>query len=271
MIRSCVLVGGAGAVGGMFAKLLTASGIAVDVVDPSVDGRTVADVDPSAADMVMLAVPERVALAALPGVSAAMRPDALLVDTLSVKGRIAAIAPDRQMVSLNPMFAPSLGMAGRPVAAVVLGDGPAARELLAHVETWGGRVVRTDADTHDKLTAAAQVLTHAAVLGFGHALAAMNLDITQLSAIAPPPHTTMLALLARITSGTPEVYWDVQAANPYAPQARQHLADGIRAVADAVEQGTEADFAALLARMAGALGPDMDHYRDLCARLFTVS
>lgn len=95
------------------------------------------------ADLVVLAVPEQVALAAVPGVTAALRPDALLVDTLSVKQRFADAvrhhAPHVQAVGLNPMFAPSLGFAGRPVAAVVVGDGPRVGELLDLVAGWGPR------------------------------------------------------------------------------------------------------------------------------------
>ena len=55
------------------------------------------------------------------------------------------------------------------------------------------------------------------------ALAELDIDIADLDRIAPPPHAALLSLLARITSGAPEVYWDVQAANPYAPAARHAL------------------------------------------------
>jgi prephenate dehydrogenase len=258
----------------MFARLLGERGAVVEVVDPLRNG-DITNIDDAladqlrAADMVLLAVPEPVALAAIGAVAEAMTPDALLVDTLSVKSRVVAAAPAGvQMVSLNPMFAPALGMAGRPVAAVVVNDGPLVRELLRLIEQWGGRVVLTDADEHDRLTGAAQALTHAAVLGFGVALRDMDVDVGQLAAIAPPPHTTMLALLARIASGTPEVYWDVQAANPHAATARKALAEGIRAVADIVERGDEAAFAGLLTSLGGALGPQLDRHRELCAGLF---
>jgi prephenate dehydrogenase len=258
----------------MFARLLAERGAVVEVVDPVCNG-DITNIDDAladqlrAADMVLLAVPEPVALAAIGPVAEAMTPDALLVDTLSVKSRVVAAAPVAvQVVSLNPMFAPALGMAGRPVAAVVVHDGPLVRELLRLIEQWGGRVVLTGADEHDRLTAAAQALTHAAVLGFGVALRDMDVDIEQLGAIAPPPHTTMLALLSRIASGTPEVYWDVQAANPHAATARMALAEGIRVVADIVERGDEAAFAELLTSLSGALGPQLDRHRELCAGLF---
>lgn len=280
-----VVVGGSGAVGALIARRLSDSGWEVLVVDrvPPDDGHRYRPGDVTglrpelaaelgAAQLVVLAVPEPVAVAAVRGVAGALGPDAVLVDTLSVKQRIVQAfhtdAPGVQVVSLNPMFAPGLGFQGRPVAAVVVHDGPRARQLLDLVGDWGGRVVTTTAEEHDRLTGAAQALTHASVLAFGLALGQLDVDVAELRKIAPPPHTALLAVLARIAAGTPEVYWDVQAANPQAPSARQALADGLQRLAGLLATGTEADFAALLGEVRDTLGPDLDHYSGTCARLF---
>ncbi|WP_182900647.1 prephenate dehydrogenase/arogenate dehydrogenase family protein [Microbispora sp. H10830] len=303
LLRRCVVVGGAGAVGGLFAEHLLRSGAEVLVVDPgageaageALSGgpaeRTgsgearflrgdITDIGPDLreeigrADLVLLAVPEQVALAAVKQVAAAMRPGALLADTLSVKGPIAdeilAHAGDVEAAGLNPMFAPSLGFAGRPVAAVVIHDGPRTRALLRLVESWGGRAVRLGAHEHDRLAAATQALTHAAVLSFGLALARLGVGVAELAAVAPPPHATMLALLARIASGTPEVYWDVQSANPQAAAAREALAEGVRTLAGLLDGRAdgEAEFAAALGGLRDLLGPDLGFYRDTCAEMF---
>src|SRR5205085_3465088 len=118
--------------------------------------------------------------------------DTLLADTVTVKSRVAAAvraARRGDSVSLSPMFAPSLGIAGRPVVAVVIHDGPRARELLRLVSAWGGRVVSLGAERHDRLTAATQVLTHACVLAFRLALSELDLDVDELTSVAPPPYT----------------------------------------------------------------------------------
>lgn len=286
-LGQCVVVGGGGAVGRLFADRLHASGAAVTVVDvvaaprdPRFDHRAgdVTAIDPALAeelaraDAVVLAVPEPVALAAVSGVAAAMRPGALLVDTLSVKGRIAAAVRSevsgQEALSLNPMFAPSLGFTGRAVAAVVLAEGPLGAELLRLIGGWGGAVRIVSAEEHDRLAGATQALTHAAVLSFGLALTGMGCGLSEIAAVAPPPHRALLALLARIAAGTPEVYWDVQAANPVAVTARTALADAARRFADLVDHGTEADFVALLGDLAGFFGPDLDQHRANCARAF---
>ncbi|MFJ3927264.1 prephenate dehydrogenase/arogenate dehydrogenase family protein [Streptomyces sp. NPDC090022] len=290
-IRRAVIVGGQGAVGRLFTEKLQGSGVQICVVDPAGAGAPapggarsihgdITDLSPrlekelGKADVVVLAVPEPVALAAVKGVAAALRPGALLVDTLSVKQRIdeefrAHVDGDAvEALGLNPMFAPALGFEGRVVAASVTYGGPLTAELLRLVESWGGRVVRVEAAEHDRLTAVSQALTHATVLSFGLALSRMGTDVEEVAKIAPPPHKTLASLLARVSSGTPEVYWDVQAANPQAVSARTALAEAARRLADTVKDGTEEDFTALMAKVRGALGAELDNYRELCARIF---
>jgi prephenate dehydrogenase len=285
----CVVAGGAGAVGGMFVRLLVDAGATVCVVDTmssgdqtggpqsfaqgdisAPDGRLVAML--ADAEIVILAVPQDVALAAVAGVVGAMAPGALLLDTLSVKCPIVAAlevhAAELEVLSLNPMFAPSLGIDGRPVAAVVVHDGPRGRVLLELIEQSGGRVVELGADEHDALAATTQALTHAVVLAFGLALGDLDVDVGELAAVAPPPHTTLLALLARITSGAPETYWDVQAANAHAVRARGALASGLRRLADIVDEGDTEAFAGIIDELRGVLGDERDHYRDICAQIF---
>jgi 4-amino-4-deoxyprephenate dehydrogenase len=286
-LRSCVVVGGAGAVGGMFAGLLARDGVEVHVVDTApgpagesghLDRTDITRFGPrlaarlGRADLVLLAVPEEVALAAVRPVAAALRPGALLVDTLSVKSRIVDAtrrhAGGAEVISLNPLFAPSLGIRGRPVAAVVTRDGPRGRELLRLIEHWGGRVLRLSAEEHDRLAGATQALTHAAVLAFGFALAELDVGIAELDGFGPPPHRTMLALLARIVSGSAQTYWDVQAANRHGERARAALANGVHRLADLVANGTAAEFGAAVGTLRDLFDDDLERHGTRCARIF---
>jgi prephenate dehydrogenase len=288
----CVVAGGAGAVGGLVVDLLIGAGadvLVLDVAAPAaavaevcayargdvcaMDARVVAEV--RRADIVVLAVPERVALAAVPAVAQHVRTGALLVDTLSVKtavvAALAAHAAHAEAVSLNPMFAPDLGFDGRAVAAVVVRDGPRARALLDAVGRRGGRVAELGADEHDRVAAVTQALTHAVVLAFGLALDDLGVAVEDLGAVASPPHVALLALLARIASGRPETYWDVQAGNPHARRARTALAAGLATLTDVADRGTGPDFAALLERARESLGQDCDPYALICEELFVVA
>ncbi|MFI1879936.1 prephenate dehydrogenase/arogenate dehydrogenase family protein [Streptomyces althioticus] len=285
----CVVAGAFGGVGGMFTGLLLRSGAEVTRVDltaraggePGV--RDIADdiraPGPATAravaeaGLVLLAVPEQAALDAVAPMAGLMRPGALLADTLSVKSRMAerlrASAPQLQAVGVNPMFAPSLPLPGRPVAAVTVTGGPAARAFLGLVAGWGGRVVELEPGEHDTLTAVQQAATHAAVLSFGLALAELRPGMSALCASAPPPHRTLLMLLARIVSGSPEVYWDVQAGNPHAEAARRALGRGLERIGRAVADGDEDAFEDVVEQVRAALGdPHREELARACARLF---
>ena len=288
-IGRVVVAGGSGAVGSLFAEQLQEAGNDVVIVDRTVPGPThrvtrfvrgdisdpgaeVADVVRTA-DAVLLSVPEPVALVAIGRLVGTLRPDALIADTLSVKSTVvpalhaaAMIAGEAEALSLNPMFAPALGFAGHPVASVVVRDGQRGRALCDLIEQWGARVVTVTADQHDRVSAASQALTHAAVIAFGAALAELDVDMADLDRMGPPPHTALLSLLARIASGTPEVYWDVQAANPYAPAARRALSRGVSQLANVVDDGTCEQFGDMLDRLCGVFGPLRGAYRERSAK-----
>ncbi|ORI23166.1 prephenate dehydrogenase dimerization domain-containing protein [Rhodococcus sp. 1168] len=281
-----VVIGGSGDVGRLIASLLAADGDSVltvdpatpgvarpgiehllgDIVSPDVEVRAVL----SAAPLVVLAVPESVALETE---LTFLHDRSLLVETLSVKSafarKVASADPPGSILGINPMFAPSLGMDGRPVAAVVHRDGGAVENFLGRISDWGGRVVHVDAEQHDRLAAATQALTHAAVLAFGSALAKLEVDPRLIDSLAPPPATTLLALVDRVAGGEPEVYWDVQSGNPYAGRARSALAESLRELNEIVASESETAFTAFMTQ-AGAAVPNHDEYRALCAHLFGI-
>lgn len=283
--RRCVVAGGNGHVGWMFTALLTGAGsevVCVDRAPPTGSpgarwlagdicrpDSAVADAVESA-DLLLLAVPEPVALAAVRVIGPLLRPGALYADTLSVKSRIAAEVarwlPGVAALSLNPMFGPSLGPSGRVIAAVTLTDGPPVGALRNLLREAGARIVEVTASEHDRITAVSQAVTHAAVLSFGLAAAELGVDVRTLRALAPPPHETMLALLARIASGTAEVYWDIQAGNPDAQVARDALRRGMERLSSL---GGQNEFADVLGEIRGFLGEgDLTALAGTCALLF---
>lgn len=286
--RASVVVGGSGAVGQLLADHLRGGGDTVVVVDsrppvrPSTDRIVIGDIlapTPemtaalTAADLIVLAVPEGAAVGAVRTLSGHLRADTLVVDTLSVKSRFhtalqQCARPPCQALGINPMFAPSLGIRGRPVAATIYRDGPLVPQFLRSLTEWGAKVVTLSAERHDRLVAATQALTHAAVLAFGMALSELDVSEDELFATAPPPHAVSLALLARVGHGVPEVYWDIQSGNPHARKARALLSSAVSSLSDVVEHGSESDFAELMRKASSPLGERAEYYQNLCASLF---
>ncbi|MGB7738336.1 MAG: prephenate dehydrogenase/arogenate dehydrogenase family protein [Steroidobacteraceae bacterium] len=290
-ITSAVVIGGSGAVGALLVERLTvAAGVsAVHVVDrrspkalPQVTWLQDDICNPNhqtlrlieSVDLVILATPEEVAIAGLRAILPRMKHGSLLVDTLSVKSRFAqaleGVGTQAELLGINPMFAPSLGFAGRSVVAVPYAAGQRAEAFLEFIRSQGSDVLRLSADEHDRACAALQVATHAAVLSFGIALRAANYDLTAAARIAPPPHRTLLALLARIVSGDPEVYRDIQVANPFAAEMRARLVAAHRHLEDVVGVGDTESFNRLIVDLRSIFADSDADYAQLCARLFEV-
>jgi prephenate dehydrogenase len=273
-----VIVGGAGEVGRLVARVMGPVVGELEVVDLRPEPRSglppctysTADVRDWVnsrhtllrnADCLVLAVPEEIALEVLEPIAARMSGGALLVDTLSVKGaivaRLAALPRHLEKLSLNPMFAPSLGVRDQTILAIEVLPGARSSQLLQQFRASGARVRFCDADFHDASTATLQVLTHAALLSFGVALENCDQDLDALLSIAPPPFVALTALLARILSGNALTYLDIQASNARAGAMRARLVEGVRELDRAVDGGAPS-FLDLHASLAGLLDPKTD-------------
>ncbi|HEX3482641.1 MAG TPA: prephenate dehydrogenase/arogenate dehydrogenase family protein [Kofleriaceae bacterium] len=290
--RIAMVLGAAGAVGRAFTAALRGAGLAVVTVDRSaaVDAAPAGADDVAVhddvccpgeatrshaarADWVLACLPEDAILAAIDQLVPVLRPGALFVDTSSVKSRVAArmatARRDVELLSINPLFAPSVGFAGQRVAAI--GEpGAEAAALLELLDHLGCRAVAMTAEQHDRTMAAVQVATHAAVLAFGAAVSALGITAADLLVAATPPFCTLLALLARISGGTPEVYWEIQHGNERAPVARAALEAGLAELSAVVALGDRAGFDRLLDRSRALLGDRLPAMQQLCARLFAV-
>jgi prephenate dehydrogenase len=180
----------------------------------------------AAAELVVCAVPEDALVAALPQLIAAAPTGALLIDTASVKSPLRPLwSPDGpSILSINPMFAPSLSPAGRCVLTVSAGRPGRQSEFLELLRRNGMRVMQLEgADEHDRLVAVTQAGVHAATLAYGLTLAGAGFSGEQVAQLAPPPCRQQLMLLARMVAQPPEVYEDIQRSNPHAAQVRADL------------------------------------------------
>ena len=241
-----VLVVGAGAMGRWFADAVRAGPdeVAVAFADPddaaasaaadTVDGRTVPlDTDESF-DAVCIAVPIPVAVEAID--THADRAEDALVDVTGVAAEpVAAMreaAPDRERLSLHPLFAPENEPGN--VAAVVDAAGSTTDAVRDALTARGNDVFETTADEHDRAMETVQAKTHAAVLAFGLAADPVPEEFQT------PISTALFDLLEQVTGGDARVYADIQDAF-----------DGAEDVAAAAEElaATDADaFGALYDR-----------------------
>lgn len=264
---------GFGPVGQMIASILDPHGWLIHVIDArphtsfddsealstlerylEVDARqptpTTAEVLASCS-LVVLAVPEESALETLEALAPLLPDDTLLVETLSRKDRLrahlAAAAPEHAMLSINPLFHPGLGPRGNRIAVVDPITHPTVTDVLSCIEAAGARVVFLSAHEHDDELVPVQALTHSALLAFAASLPHIVADIDRCLEFAPPPTRLLMALAARVTSGSPETYWDIQGAGPGQPPARDILASALARLDDDLAQDLPTSFAQSLA------------------------
>jgi prephenate dehydrogenase len=266
---TAIVLGALGQVGDLIARALTQTGTEVLFVDMLPAPATLAaghylqaDVTRpddallrviAGADCVAMCLPERAAFASAPAILDAMSRGALWVDTLSVKQNICGLLrryeEKLELISINPMFAPSLGFADHSVAFVKISGGPKCEDFARTLRSLGARVEMVTPDTHDRLTAAIQVATHAAILSFGAVLLELNYDIEKGLAIATPPHLTLLSLLNRVSAANPEIYWDIQHHHPHAVSVRESLNGAVRALDSAAREDSPRNFEELFERI----------------------
>lgn len=289
-VINAVVLGGNGAMGSLFCAMLAGERIVTTAIDvspnPSARRHDVeyvsADVRAlsaearralAGADWVIAALPEAVLLESWESIIGALKADALFVDTLSVKLLLMNAMADRlpariEVVSINPMFAPSLGFKGQSVAVIEVRRAGHADHFLRLLQKWGAGLQTLSAEQHDRYAALLQSATHAAILAFGLALHRLNYDMEAVLPIMTPPHRAMLSLLARILSASPEVYWDIQSQNPYASEARQALGAGLRDLSRTIDDGDLAGFHRLQDELRGLYGTDrLEEFSRLSARI----
>jgi prephenate dehydrogenase len=281
-----LILGAGGGFGRLLARLLADAGYRVTGVDPrlaagapaeGLAAHLVADasVTPggallervSAADWVVSCMPSDATMRAFASLSPAMRGGAMFMDVLSVKEPICRLMAegrgDIQCLSVHPMFAPSAGFANQNVALVRVRPGPSTARAEALIAGWGARTHVLTAREHDTRTAMVQAATHAAILAFGMALESMGYRAGEVLPLSTPPHRILLALVARIATGNPDVYRQIQTENPLAAAARAALADA----AARLDRIAAADDPAAIAELFQSLRPMLDDHAEPLLRL----
>lgn len=135
---------------------------------------------------------------------------------------MAEVAPDRERVSLHPLFAAE--NAPGNVAVVADEFGPVTDRVLDALRAAGNHLVETTPEEHDDAMATVQAGAHAAVLAF--ALAAEDVP----EGLTTPVYEELSAVTERVTGNTPAVYAEIQDAF-----------GGAEAVAEAATRLADAD------------------------------
>jgi prephenate dehydrogenase/chorismate mutase len=241
-----------------------------DIINPSELTRT----DLATADIVLLAVSQKVMVEALPNILPCLNSNCLIVETLSTKSAFLGLL-DRydfvqQVLGINPMFSGDLNPSGRPVAAVVYRNGFLVSEFLALLKTWQLNVILMDPAEHDREMATLQSLSHAIILSFGKTLSKLHITESTIAMLAPPPFQVLLSLLARMTQNHPDVYWEIQSDNPHAREVRETLQTAMSELENMIMSGGRSEFHSEIGKIKSTLIAPNPSFLETSCKLFEL-
>lgn len=152
--------------------------------------------------------------------------ESAIVDVTGVMGpavdAMADAAPDRERVSVHPLFAAS--NAPGNLAVVPDNPGPVTDEIRAALAAAGNDCFETTVDEHDRAMETVQARAHAAILAFGLAAEPVREEFQT------PVSAALFDVLETVAGNDPGVYADIQSAF-----------DGAESVAEAAQRIAAAD------------------------------
>jgi prephenate dehydrogenase len=249
------VIGGEGQLGRWAAELFREAGCCVRISDLDTE------ISPTdlvrEVDIVIVSVPIGVTEAVVQEISPLLRADQLVVDLTSVKTPFVPLMEmsKAEVLSLHPMFAPSLTVAnGQTCIVCPVRRGEKASWFERIVRTAGLHIVEMSPDVHDKTMAVVQGMTHFQAIVAGHCMAALGFEPTESLAFASPVYKARLAMIGRILAQSPKLYAEIQIFNPYVKEVLKQLQSSSEALAQLVEAKDVDGFVREFSRVRDALG-----------------
>ena len=244
--KSAVVIGGAGRMGRWLRDFLTALGYTTGVIDPAAppdDDAWARRVLPSA-ELVMCSIPPA-GIAKVYDDLAANPPAGVVIDIASIKTPV--IGPIRvlqragvRVASIHPMFGPSaVLLRDADVVICDTGDAEATAIVEGLFQPTTARLVRVALADHDRIMADLLSLAHATAIAF-----ALSLPQTE----HPVRSTTFQALeglAAAVVRESPEVYYEIQAGNPYSMESLENLRLAVDRIVATIKERNSRGFRSL--------------------------
>lgn len=227
----------------------------------------------ASANIVVFALAEQVIIKTFPKILSYINSNCLIVETLTSKTNFSKLLENYQIrqtiVGINPMFSGDLDPKDRPVVYVVHRNGLLADNFyLLLKRKWQINIYTMTIAEHDRTMSILQSLVHILVLAFGMMVNNSNMDIVDLVKIAPPPFQLILLQLARMTQNHPDVYWEIQAKNPYSTELRQNLKTVLTHLENMIAKNDQQSFDEMLSLFKIAIIKQIPFFPDACPKVF---
>ncbi|WED22417.1 bifunctional chorismate mutase/prephenate dehydrogenase [Vibrio sp. JC009] len=209
-LRSVVIVGGKGQLGGLFGRMFTLSGYQVKILGSQDWDR--ADEILDGAGLVVVTVPIHLTEGVIEKLSG-LPEDCILCDLTSIKSKPLQKMLDVHkgpVVGLHPMFGPDVPSLAKQV--IVYCDGRESEQyqwLLQQFSIWGASLCPIEADEHDHGMTLIQALRHFTSFAYGLHLSRENPNIDKLLQLSSPIYRLELAMVGRLFGQDPKLYGDI--------------------------------------------------------------
>jgi chorismate mutase/prephenate dehydrogenase len=258
--RSVAVIGGAGQMGTLMARLFRELGHDVVIADLATDVRPREAA--ASADVVVISVPIQITTEVIAELAPHVRPDALLMDVTSVKQAPMAAMLEHgkaSVVGTHPMFGPGVHTLQGQRFVLCRGRGDAWCAWLEQMlEARGLVVTHATPEEHDRAMALVQVLTHFQTQVLGWALARCGVPLEQSRRFTSPAYLMELYVAARHFAQDPELYGPIEMLNPdtaLVTEAFQQAAEELR---DILARRDQASFNAMFEQVRSFFGDFTD-------------
>lgn len=209
-LRSVVIVGGNGQLGGLFGRMFKLSGYEVKILGSQDWDK--ADEILDNAGLVVVTVPIHLTEGVIAKLGN-LPSDCILCDLTSIKSKpLQAMMNMHQgpVVGLHPMFGPDVPSLAKQV--IVYSDGRGSESyqwLLNQFGIWGASLCQMDAAEHDHGMTLIQALRHFTSFAYGLHLSKENPNIDQLLKLSSPIYRLEIAMVGRLFAQDPNLYGDI--------------------------------------------------------------
>jgi chorismate mutase/prephenate dehydrogenase len=255
--KTVAIIGGKGAMGGLFARLFADLGHAVMVAD--VDTQLSSEEAASVADVVLISVPIDATEPVIQTIGPLVREDALLMDVTSIKTAplAAMLASTRaSVVGTHPLFGPGVHSVQGQRIVLTPGRGDEWLGWLKQMlHARGLTIMESTPEEHDRAMAIVQVLVHFATEVMGGTLAKLGTPIDRTLAFTSPIYLMELLMTARHFGQSPELYASIQMSNPQTAEVLRQFVESAAAHQAAVTSGDRAAFGRWFSEVHDFFGP----------------
>jgi chorismate mutase/prephenate dehydrogenase len=254
--KPALVIGGSGKMGRWFTEFLHSQGFNVTVADPAgpVAGfKHVADWRETRDEFAVTVVSAPIALTGdILRSLGTLKRSGLIFDISSLKSPFIAdlkalCSQGLHATSVHPMFGPDTELlSGRHVLFLDSGCSAATADAIQLFASTMAARIRMDIGEHDRLIAYVLGLSHALNIAFFTALADSGETVPRLADISSTTFDAQLQIAGRVAQENPQMYFAIQAENPFGLAALEELQRAVTRIADIVRTGDEPAFLRLM-------------------------